>query len=752
MTFSQMSLAMDTGIASTVHTSANVTVEQDFYVHRILPFITVQTVRVTFSQEYLSNDTAPPPQLFHEVVAPSATHTSPTFTTNNLVVSTDIDVSMLCCACSAYHSTASTSATKVAAAVSYLFDKSIVRNAGHNVYRTNRGQAFNRLDFFDKAILQPGKEYRVHVVTAMASSNDFADEDLLESLQRMILNFVSLPISSNSGGSSGGSSGVSITPISNSISSTSADDIATDLRARHVAGWMALWSGSNVLIEPKDGVSSDVAARVLRVRRAARSALYHVQSSTRPGTHMELNPGSLELVDRNGSIVYDGDLFFIPFLLLMNPDLARAPLQHRYASLAAARQLAAGFGNRGAKFPYVNDAVGASKSLYWDTVSPVAVFNTPLVAVSAWNYYRATRDFDWLKETGYDILRGVADYIVSIAEPVADPGAGGPLTEPPPQVLLNIGGYVNGPSGRVGRGNVFTNYLSATALRYAIEASYELGASVKTAWHNVYSAIRIAEYADAPDILRFDDAVPPLILPEEADEESEEFAIAEPLLLLTPYFSELYFDGRGGVVGRDHMALYSSLDAYSRMTSPGTRDHPWNLLARALVASRVAQSTPLDTSTELIERYETCLTTFLDAYSDEEGSWGALSNLDNNTTTTTTNNNNNNNNDVMLSAIFLLMILMGPVGMRIQGGVTDTRFYYQDMQVVKNVTARMPSSWKRIVLHGFGSGGRVHSSSNSNSSSSNTLAGYAGYAGVPGSSAYQYSMGSRISAVTNSII
>jgi len=43
----------------------------------------------------------------------------------------------------------------------------------------------------------------------------------------------------------------------------------------------------------------------------------------------------------------------------------------------------------------------------------VHVLGTALLASNAWNYYRMTRDEEWLKHTGYPIIIAAADFVQS---------------------------------------------------------------------------------------------------------------------------------------------------------------------------------------------------------------------------------------------------------------------------------------------------------------------------------------------------
>ncbi|PNH12530.1 Acid trehalase-like protein 1 [Tetrabaena socialis] len=514
-----------------------------------------------------------------------------------------------------------------------MFDASVGSNGGYNVDRQNRAKAFNRIDL-QYANLDTESTVRFHIVTAMMSTYDFAGPQ--EEVQRLLLNFLAR--------------------------STSVQDTMVAIRTDHVNAWMRLWK-TNISIEPKDGLSDEDHIDVLYFRQSVRTALYNLYCCTREGVHMEINPMNITVVDRDGSIMYDGDMFFIPTLLLINPELARNILTSRYKSLAAAQQLAAAYGNRGAKYPYCNDALGYARSLYWDTVSPVSIFNSPLIAINVWNYYRTSRDADWLGTVGSPVLRNIADYIVSIATPV-------------PNTNRYTVENVTGPSGIVGNDNVFTNYLCATALRYAIESTYELNIPAKSAWCLVYSGM-IIPTLDSTDVLKFDAAFT----------SSTMVPIAEPLMIMMPYFDTLYFD-------LNDMRSPSSVDIastfYRSRIAHSQETHPYNIIALATLDAQVAQTFPQISSDQKITSYYTSILTFLRSNSSSM-SWGNL-----NMSSDKTRNN------VAMSSMLLIALLTGPLGFRIKGGVTETRFYYQDMSVESYETAVLPLTWDRVVLTNVG--------------------------------------------------
>lgn len=644
----RISLAMDVGIATTHYTILSkdlsrpwVNVQRDFYAHRSYPFVFVQTLRMSFTSSYLVDEDAPPPSVFHEYSAPP-TLLNVAYHTNSLNVPGKPTVNLLCG--NARISSPGREERVLSCATSYLFDTSIASNSGYNAPLGNPSRAYNRVDF-DRSKLVSGETYKLHAVTATMSSFDFSNPP--EEVQRMLLNLLSR-------------STLSVSPTI----PKPPEDVMSSLRQDHVGAWMKLWS-SNVLIEPAQSAVGSSLANVMYLRRSVRVALYNIYSCTRPGVNTEINPMNISVVDRDGSIMFDGDLFFIPTLLFIDSTLARNLLNERFKTLNFAQQLASAYGDRGAKFPYSSDVLGYSQALYWDTVAPVSLFNTPLVAISAWNYFRASHDEDWLQDVGYAILRNVADFILSIVTPV--PGTNS-YTIP----------NVTGPSSRPGNDNVFTNYMCALALKYAIECTYQLGKPTKQKWCEVYSSLLIPALEDQANVLKFD----------ESFSQEDRVNIAEPLILTTPYYKSLYMalDDR-----RNSTTIDASTTFYGSRISPKFERHPYNVFPIAISNAQVAQTLPTSLAGSRIESFQTSILSFLREHDD--GLWG---NLTSNLTS------DRRRNDVNLSAMLILSVLTGPLGFAITGGVTETRYYYQKLGFDHFSSALMPPSWGRVTVTNMG--------------------------------------------------
>ena len=145
-------------------------------------------------------------------------------------------------------------------------------------------------------------------------------------------------------------------------------------------------------------------------------SLYNIFSSVRTGVNLDVNPSVLGFMDMSGLVLFSGDFSLLPLLVLIKPEFARAILDYRYKTLAVASKLAAGYGYRGAKYPYEDDRLGYKNALYWNTISNLTVFNTATISVNVWNYYRVVQDMEWLRYTGFPILKANADFFASMIE------------------------------------------------------------------------------------------------------------------------------------------------------------------------------------------------------------------------------------------------------------------------------------------------------------------------------------------------
>jgi protein-glucosylgalactosylhydroxylysine glucosidase len=239
------------------------------------------------------------------------------------------------------------------------------------------------------------------------------------------------------------------------------------LIARHEAEWEKLWQ-SDIVIEGDAEAQRDI-----------RSALYHLYSFVREGTSYSPSPMGLSGLGYNGHVFWDTEFWMYPPLLALHPEIARSLLEYRFKLLDMARQNAKAHGYQGAMFPWESDGEGQEATPVWALSGPFEHHITGCVGVAFWNYYRVTRDKEWLRTRGYPMLREIADFWVSRVE----------KDEKGVCHIYNVVGADEWAENI--DDNAFTNGVAIASLRYADMAARELGEVAPPVWAATANAIPI---------------------------------------------------------------------------------------------------------------------------------------------------------------------------------------------------------------------------------------------------------------------
>jgi hypothetical protein len=521
---------------------------------------------------------------------------------------------------------------KIAGASCYLIPSELedsIKKLGFNVYNS-LSSCYQKLRMTN---LTSGTTYTFYILSAQMSGYDFPTP--LEEVKRILLNIA--------------------------FRQADTTTLVTTLASENLLYWNKLWE-SDVLLEPKVGITTNEAANVQKVKQYIRYSLFNIWACIRDGVNTEVNPLNLSYLDANGNIFFDGDLWMVPILLLLRPDMAKTILEYRYKNLEQATQLAASFGLKGSKFPYQDDVIGY-QSTYWDVVSPLHVFNNALIAINVWNYYRVTLDKEWLTNKGYQMMKNVGDFIVSI-------------------ISIDLGGNyhvmnVAGLSSRVSYDPSMTIYMFRLALKYIIEASYELNFIPKKSWVDAYLNLDITIVPETCGVISYD-----------ADYEGENLDILDNLIMLLPYYSTLYFDPSKPC--RDNQSIINNLNYYiSRITAKYNTDPLNNLIVASLYATTI-QADPTQISTFYTKLFKALNENVRDI-------WGHFNRV-----------SETQGNDVTLNAFLIMMFLMGIGGLTIEGGITESKFYYKEFGIQGKFCANMPNTWKNIRLKGIGVSGQLY--------------------------------------------
>jgi trehalose/maltose hydrolase-like predicted phosphorylase len=190
--------------------------------------------------------------------------------------------------------------------------------------------------------------------------------------------------------------------------------------AEHQAAWASRWRCSDIEID------GDAAAQ-----QALRFAVYHLNSAANP-TDERVSIGARALTgdDYRGHVLWDTEIFLLPFYVLTWPEAARSLLMYRFRTLDAARAKAARMGWRGALYAWESADSGAETTPD-QVIGPdrrvVDVLTgrqeqhiSADVAYAVWQYWQATADEAFLLDAGAEILLETGRFWSSRAQPEED--------------------------------------------------------------------------------------------------------------------------------------------------------------------------------------------------------------------------------------------------------------------------------------------------------------------------------------------
>jgi len=177
---------------------------------------------------------------------------------------------------------------------------------------------------------------------------------------------------------------------------------AEALHAAHVARWAKNWEFSDIQISAKDsgGYNS---------QRAIRQAIYHLfrARSTDPRALNCAKGSTSEMY--LGSVCWDMEIFFQPFYIYSQPELAKMAGLFRYNILEGARRSAKSLNYPGARYPWQTDRYGNEVCPMFEYADHEVHISADIV-VGLWHYYLNTLDKDFLYNYGLEIIIETSRY------------------------------------------------------------------------------------------------------------------------------------------------------------------------------------------------------------------------------------------------------------------------------------------------------------------------------------------------------
>ena len=245
-----------------------------------------------------------------------------------------------------------------------------------------------------------------------------------------------------------------------------------ELLRKHREAWAKLWE-SDIVIEGD-----------LQAQKEVRSMLYHLYSFSRAGVAHSPSPMGLSGLGYNGHVFWDTEIFMMPPLMLLQPEMARSMLEYRYNRLEEARNNAASYGFAGAMYPWESASTGAEETPATSLSGTFQHHVTADVAIGCWNYYLATQDKEWLISRGWPIIKATAEFWASRCEKGADG-------------KWHIYNVMCADEFALNKDdNAYTNCAAKRNLEYAVAAAALVGEKAPAVWSEIAEGLFFEKMAN----------------------------------------------------------------------------------------------------------------------------------------------------------------------------------------------------------------------------------------------------------------
>ena len=172
-----------------------------------------------------------------------------------------------------------------------------------------------------------------------------------------------------------------------------------ELKKESDAVWEKLWEDAGIMVEGDD-----------RLQFALHFAQYHLmRCNTGLDPRVQVCAKGFAGEAYYGRYFWDSEIYLLPFYLYSNPKAARSLLLYRYHTLPGARENAARYHCRGARYPWQSSIRGDEQCSLWEYADN-EVHITADVAFALMHYVRATKDYEFLRDYGLEILLETARF------------------------------------------------------------------------------------------------------------------------------------------------------------------------------------------------------------------------------------------------------------------------------------------------------------------------------------------------------
>lgn len=191
-----------------------------------------------------------------------------------------------------------------------------------------------------------------------------------------------------------------------------------DLFKDHRTKWSKIWKDADISI---DGPDFD--------QLAIRFSIFHIHQMT-PAHDERISIAAKGLSGEGykGHAFWDTEIFLLPVYIYSSPGIARKLLLYRYQSLEGARKKAMENGFKGAMYPWESADTGEEETPQWGGVDiktgeQIRIWSGDLelhitcdIVYSIWQYFKVTRDYDFMFKYGLEIMLDTSRFWASRLE------------------------------------------------------------------------------------------------------------------------------------------------------------------------------------------------------------------------------------------------------------------------------------------------------------------------------------------------
>ncbi|EGC35268.1 hypothetical protein DICPUDRAFT_97948 [Dictyostelium purpureum] len=219
----------------------------------------------------------------------------------------------------------------------------------------------------------------------------------------------------------------------------------------------------------------------LPLAQIVNTSLYYILSSVRADWPFGLSPGSLSSNGYHGHGFWDTETWMYPNLIVLQPEIAKgAILQYRVNNMKEAHLKALTYrlvypNVTGLMYPWESAFTGAEACPLDAPTGVLEEHITADISLAFRQYFYATGDVEWLSQTGYQTVKGIAEFWASRV--VANPNGTFSINTiiPPDEYAVGVDD------------SVYTNVVVSMALKWAIEAASIVGdtSAPVEEWQNI---------------------------------------------------------------------------------------------------------------------------------------------------------------------------------------------------------------------------------------------------------------------------